>query len=284
MQQKAKPTLTNLQKRILVSAIYFPLVLLSAYDTRVFCAILTLVCGCCWHEYLSFRSHPAHFKDWLVHFSKIVVGSAPVLMMAVGLPFELGVALICLVVQVKVVVDLVNGDNLAKIIEGLSFYFFGALYLTLLFSLVALIQARPSGREAIWFLFFVVAMTDTGGYFCGRFFGRHAFFQHISPSKTQEGAWGGIAAAALVGILYYLIFPRYDFITPNLFMCILLAVILGLASIFGDLFESLLKRSYGVKDSGHLMPGHGGVLDRFDGIIAAAIPLFFFVALRGGFR
>lgn len=284
MESKAKPTLSNLQKRILVSAVYFPLVLLSAYDTRIFCAILTILSGCCWHEYLSFRSTPAHFYDWLVHFSKIVICSAPVLVMAVGLPFELGIGVLALALQIRVIMDLVNGLSLAKIVDGLSFYVFGLFYITALFCLVALIQARPSGREAIWFLFFVVAMTDTGAYFCGRYFGKNPFFQHISPSKTQEGAFGGVAGAALVGVLYYFIFPRYDFITPNLFMCVVLAVVLAIASIFGDLFESLVKRSYGVKDSGTLLPGHGGVLDRFDGIIAAAIPLFFFVALRGGFR
>lgn len=281
---KLKPTLSNLQKRIIVSAIYFPLVLLSAYDTRIFAGILTLLCGACWHEYLSFKFKPNQFADWLLHFSKIVMGSAPVLMMAVGLSFELGVALIALILQIRVVGDLTKGMSLAKIAEGMSFYIFGLFYLTGLFSLLALIQARPSGREAIWFLFFVVALTDTGAYFSGRYFGRTPFFQNISPSKTQEGAYGGAACAAIVGLLYYLIFPRYDFITPNLFMCIVLAVTLSVASIFGDLFESLLKRTYGVKDSGHLLPGHGGVLDRFDGVIAAAIPLFFFVALRGGFR
>lgn len=278
--------MSNLQKRILVSAIYFPALLVAAYDHGwYFPMLMTLICGACWHEYLSFRFKPHNFYDWFWHFMMILVGVFPLFTMAFGRSYEVGAAVVALVLQVKVIHWIVQKRSIAEMTGELGFYVFGFIYLTGLFSLLTFIQVQSvDGTAAIWFLLFVVALTDTGAYFSGRFYGKTPFFQNVSPSKTQEGAWGGCLGALLIGVVFFFMLRHYEFPVPNLFLVILLSVVMAIASIFGDLFESLLKRTYGVKDSGKLLPGHGGVLDRFDGVIFAAIPLFFFMALRGGFR
>ena len=276
--------MTNLQKRILATCIYFPALLLSAFDYRIFALVVTLLLGLSWHEYLSFKSAPIHFRDWLVHFSIILFGSLTTLFIALAYPLELAFAWVGLALMGYIIWQITRHASFVAITHTLGFYILGFIYLTGLYTALALIRERSLSGEAVWFLFFVVGATDTGAYFAGRKYGKTPFFQHISPSKTLEGVWGGLAAAGLASILFYFLFSYLHFSTPPLLVCLILGLIVGAAGVWGDLFESMLKRQYGVKDSGRLIPGHGGVLDRFDAVMFAALPLFFFVILRGGFR
>jgi phosphatidate cytidylyltransferase len=115
----------------------------------------------------------------------------------------------------------------------------------------------------IW-TFVVTWSTDIGAYFAGRNFGKRKLAPTISPNKTVEGLYGGIAAAALLGGAWVL--------ATGLGIALLaLAPILAIAAQAGDLFESGMKRRAGVKDSGHWLPGHGGVLDRLDGLVPVAV-------------
>ncbi len=276
--------MSNLQKRTLAAAIYFPLLLLAANDSMAFALYMALVLGCCWHEYLSFRFVPVKFSDWFFHFFQILLGSLPAIFAAIGSTAIAGLSILFLFLQWKVVQGILDQKSLKEILEGLGFHIFGALYLTLSIWLLVEIQRTPNGREAIWFLLFTVAITDTAAYFAGKQFGKTPFFQHISPSKTWEGAAGGISGAMVLSVVIYFVFRHQSLNLPPLPICLVMAAVIAVTSIFGDLFESLIKRSYGVKDSGKLIPGHGGVLDRFDGVIFAAVPMFFYVILRGGFR
>jgi len=277
--------MTNLETRVLVSFIYFPTLLLSAFDSRAFALVMSICLGFSWHEYLSFREGYRADKNWRSHLLQIALGVLPVALAALfGVRVELGWAFLVMILQVVVALQFFDKKSFPGIKDALQFHLVGFLYLTGLFSLLVQVQQTPGGREAVWFLFFVVAVTDTAAYFTGRAMGKTPFFQYISPSKTLEGVWGGLAGALVVSIAYYFIFKSLHFLVPNVLSCIVLGLGLSLASIFGDLFESLIKRYYGVKDSGRIIPGHGGVMDRFDGILFAAAPLFFFVLLRGGFR
>jgi len=112
---------------------------------------------------------------------------------------------------------------------------------------------------------------DSGAFFIGKYFGRHPLAPEISPNKTVEGVAGGLAFAYL-GASLSPIWYSYIHWVPHI---LLIAVLVGLATQLGDLVESLLKRIAGVKDSGSLFPGHGGVLDRIDGLIFA-LPVFYF--------
>lgn len=127
------------------------------------------------------------------------------------------------------------------------------------------------GAAGLLTVFALVWAADIGAYFCGRAWGRHKLAPAVSPGKTWEGFAGGLAAAAAVaGLAYYALPGLAAAVHGALPQWIALAVAVTALSVVGDLFESLLKRLAGVKDSSNLLPGHGGVLDRIDSILAAA--------------
>ncbi len=132
----------------------------------------------------------------------------------------------------------------------------------------------------LMYLFALVWAADTGAYFTGKAFGKHKLIPDVSPNKTIEGLIGGLVLAAIIiaGVAYY-----RHLMDWHLVGFVLLSMVTVLASVLGDLFESLLKREANIKDSGTILPGHGGVLDRIDSILAAA-PIFALgFWLAGGF-
>jgi phosphatidate cytidylyltransferase len=140
--------------------------------------------------------------------------------------------------------------------------------------LVRLDQAH--GFVALILILLVVWVTDIGGYFAGRGIGGPKLWPRVSPKKTWAGAVGGFAASLLI----VLGFAAYGFGKTG--PLLLLGAALSIASQFGDLFESAVKRRFGVKDSSHIIPGHGGLLDRLDGLVAAVVMAAIFGLLRGG--
>lgn len=138
---------------------------------------------------------------------------------------------------------------------------------------LAMVQLRALGPGVLLAVFAVVWMADIAAYFAGRRFGRHKLAPSISPGKTREGAVG-----ALVGVLLYgLLISHYYFAgLLTLPQWVLLLVVLTVVSIVGDLFESLLKRKAGIKDSSNVLPGHGGVLDRIDSLTSTLPAVAFF--------
>jgi phosphatidate cytidylyltransferase len=145
---------------------------------------------------------------------------------------------------------------------------------------LALLHAeRPMGQYWLLLALAIVWAADSGAYFAGRKFGKHKLSPRISPNKTIEGLIGGIVAGMLVAVIAA---PFIGTKTSALPAVALVAAWTILFSVVGDLFESLLKRHVGVKDSGHLIPGHGGVLDRIDSVLAA-LPVFALGKLLFGF-
>ncbi|MDU5337033.1 phosphatidate cytidylyltransferase [Enterococcus sp.] len=128
-----------------------------------------------------------------------------------------------------------------------------------------LVTARAEGLAILLFAFFVVWATDIGAYMVGRQFGKHKLWPEISPNKTIEGALGGIASAVVVAVVFFLVKP--EVFQHNLVTMILFTIIFSVVGQFGDLVESAIKRHYDVKDSGKILPGHGGILDRFDSML-----------------
>ncbi|WP_456428225.1 phosphatidate cytidylyltransferase [Nitratifractor sp.] len=133
---------------------------------------------------------------------------------------------------------------------------------------------REYGMLSLLWILVIVALTDVGAYYTGRKLGKTPFCP-TSPKKTLEGVFGGIALGTLGGFL--LMIGHQNLFFGALFVAFLTSV----ASVFGDLFESYLKREAGVKDSGTLLPGHGGVLDRIDGYLYAAVALYVLLKLTG---
>lgn len=143
------------------------------------------------------------------------------------------------------------------------------VYIGLPLGAIAAVRAL-AGREAVLLLMLTIVISDTAQYYCGRAFGRRPLAPTVSPKKTLEGAIGGL----LFGTLAMSLGGRYVFPGADLAILVLVSASISALGIVGDLFESLLKRSAGVKDSSHLIPGHGGVLDRIDSWLFAA-PLYY---------
>ena len=144
----------------------------------------------------------------------------------------------------------------------------GFLLLMLIYGAWTLMHAlvlydAPHGSWLLLMAFLTVWFSDSGAYFVGRAFGRHKLAAQLSPNKTVEGAVGGIVLA----VLALLIANVFIKALPGSAATVLFAVAIAVVGILGDLFESLLKRTFGVKDSGNILPGHGGILDRFDSLM-----------------
>lgn len=129
------------------------------------------------------------------------------------------------------------------------------------------VNARAAGLIVVIFAFFIVWATDIGAYMVGRRYGKNKLWPEISPNKTIEGALGGIASAFVVALIYLLIFPGKEYFAYGTLPMLLLTIVFSIFGQFGDLVESAIKRHYDIKDSGNILPGHGGILDRFDSML-----------------
>lgn len=157
-----------------------------------------------------------------------------------------------------------NHKNLGELAIYQAKAALGFFYLGLLPSFAYYLITMPSGRYWFFTLLCIVFAGDIGAYFVGQKLGKNKIMPNISPKKSVEGAWGGLAFSVLAGLLCSLLFPKIA-----LWQFALLSLVTGVVAQFGDYFESLLKRVANLKDSGGIMPGHGGVLDRLDGVLFA---------------
>jgi phosphatidate cytidylyltransferase len=155
---------------------------------------------------------------------------------------------------------------------------FGPLYVGLCLGHLLPVRAMPEGEFLIFALFLITWAGDTGAYYAGTSLGRHKLAPAISPNKTIEGLAGGLVAAVLAASLAQVWF------LPSLTNgdCVALGGLLTTAGLLGDLAESAMKRGAGVKDSGSLIPGHGGMLDRLDSLLFTAPAFYYYVLLAKG--
>ena len=137
-----------------------------------------------------------------------------------------------------------------------------------------------NGRGLVVFLFVAVWSLDTVAYMVGKIWGRHSFFERISPRKTWEGFFGGILGAVLFSVIAAVVMS----ISEKAIHLVVIAVLVGIFGQMGDLTESFLKRQAGLKDSSSLLPGHGGILDRFDSMMFAGPAVYAYVFILEVFR
>jgi phosphatidate cytidylyltransferase len=182
-----------------------------------------------------------------------------------------GFGVLCFSVMVAMTFYLFSEPVLRKnVIEDAGKVSLGFLYIGLPISLLASVDRAPRGNGWIFFLLTVIFLGDTGAMYCGRFLGKHKLYASVSPGKSWEGAVGGFVTSVVVGVLFSYIFDLHD--SPVIIGAI--SGVLSIAGQIGDLAESVVKRNCGVKDSGTILPGHGGFLDRVDALLFA-IPVFY---------
>ncbi|MCA1784464.1 MAG: phosphatidate cytidylyltransferase [Desulfobacteraceae bacterium] len=194
----------------------------------------------------------------------LVIGAAFESWPAMFLALSLNFILLSVFVLFRFSVNVHIFDTIAKQTLGI-------LYIPLSLSLLLFVRNMENGILWIIWLLIVCFMNDTGAFYTGTFLGKHKLAPGISPKKTMEGSAGGVAASMTAGFVFSLIF----FGSPVLALISLpCSFLIAVAGQVGDLFESALKRASNVKDSGRILPGHGGMLDRIDGLLFA-IPVLY---------
>lgn len=256
----------NLLMRVIAAVILAPLTIAIAYAGGWPWAILVMLAAI------------GLYVEWLM----IVGASRNMAAMAVGVA-ALVVSGFCLTagridVAAAVVAVGVIAAAFAGLRSSLSAWISGGLvYAGLAMLASVLVRSDPvSGFLALVFVLLIVWVTDIGGYFAGRGLGGPKLWPRVSPKKTWAGAIGGLVGSLVVASAFAV--AGFGKLAPLLW----LAALLSIVSQLGDLFESAVKRNFGVKDSSHIIPGHGGLLDRLDGFVAAIVVAALFGVMRGG--
>jgi phosphatidate cytidylyltransferase len=208
----------------------------------------------------------------------IVIGAVVVFEMGHPFRFMGGGAFFWLVLGVLLVlaVRLFSRGPVEGALEDMSVTFLGIGYVALLFGFQTALLTGLPGKRWLVFLYLVIWASDIGAYYVGTAYGKHRLYEKISPKKSIEGLLGGVGASMIVALLCKFWFLR----SVGAGEALLLGGGLALVGTVGDLAESLLKRSVGVKDSGTIFPGHGGMLDRLDSLMFAAPALFYYLRMR----
>ncbi len=145
-----------------------------------------------------------------------------------------------------------------------------AFYIIYGFSSVLILRQAKTGQYLYLLIFLSAWLTDTGAYFTGVFFGKHKLIPDVSPKKTIEGAVGGVLTCVVTFLVFGFVVSRISELKPYYIWMAVSGALVSIVSMLGDLIASLVKRKYHIKDYGWVFPGHGGVLDRFDSVLATA--------------
>lgn len=237
----------------------------------IYIAVALLICL---DEYarMAFKDDVLPSLAWLVTASTFLVGGT----LAAGIEHSL--TLLGLVVVGTFVFNVMRISDKAQLkgaADRVGRYLLGITWISGLIVFVPLIRRLDDGLLWLFILMIVPWSSDTGGYFAGRAFGKNKMSPVISPKKTWEGLVGGLALATVAMLVY----RHYVFETLTVADCLFLSLGLGAVGVVGDLAESLVKRTFEVKDSGWIMPGHGGLLDRIDALMFVAPLLYAYATL-----
>jgi len=272
------PTRRSLDGRRLYPALVFiPLfyVLVRYGPPAVFFALVTVAALCALAEF-----YRLHFRDERLPLEVgLGLGLLTILLAGLQWPGLVSVQTLCLAILMVVLTSrLAAPRELAHGLADSAVLVFGVLYIGLTLGTLLPMRSLPDGESLIFFVFLVTWAGDTGAYYAGMTLGRKKLAPAVSPNKTIEGLVGGVLLAIAVAFLARAWFlPSFS---PA--DCLATALLLTVAGVLGDLTESVLKRSAGVKDSGGIIPAHGGMLDRLDSLLFAAPAFYYYVTLVKG--
>jgi phosphatidate cytidylyltransferase len=266
-------------KRWLTSILLLPVIIfLIIRGGSPFFILIGVVCLVSLWEYFAITFHGRPKNKVIVH-SGLILGFLMVLTAHQGT-----VAGILWVISLNLLVCAFASVAMSKpessLIECVPSQVHGMIYIPLFLSFLVLLRNQENGASWILLILCVIFAGDTGAFYIGTYLGRHKLIPWISPGKTIEGAVGGILANIAMGTLINFIFPRlpWGMAMESLpwGLGVLFFVVIGLVGQLGDLYESQFKRAANIKDSGVILPGHGGILDRIDALLFAAPAAYFF--------
>lgn len=254
-----------LRARVITSAILLPILLLVIWKLSFaffafFSVLILALCSWEWGNLVLPNSLP------LKLFSVLLFFAFSGLFYFILMPIPIFLFSVPLWIMILVWVILFQFDVSFLLHWQWLRFILGPVALTFTFASLLYLKSIPHGSFWITYVMFIIFATDAGAYFSGSFLGKHKLIDKVSPNKTWEGLFGGVLSALIITLLVIKISHPEN--CSDLFL-ISFSILLSLVSVIGDLFESMLKRMVGIKDSGNLLPGHGGLLDRADSIISA---------------
>jgi phosphatidate cytidylyltransferase len=246
---------------------------ITLYGNWPFSLVILLLAGIGMYELLRMKEmHSQSLAGFIGYFLAIVI-ALPEEWMKNLEPFTKTDAII-LAVLFLLVVTVIQKNKTEY--NDISFVLFSSIYVGYGFYYLAETRLLENGVQLLFFILFMIWATDSGAYFVGKSIGRRKLWPIISPNKTIEGALGGISFSIVVALICYFT----EFVELSLGSILIISVLVGLFGQIGDLAESAFKRIYDVKDSGNLLPGHGGILDRLDSALFV-LPLLHVLHLLG---
>ena len=261
-------------KRLIIALIFVPILFLFIYISQIsFLVLVALVTLVGQYEFYRFfykeGSRPAKVFGLILGLLLLLsfyFKSKEIEVVPIGILISGSIIMVLLF-------HLLWVREIANALQITAVTFFGIFYVNWLMGHLLLLRGLGNGPYLIIFLLMVAWITDTAAYIVGSSIGRYKLFPTVSPNKTVEGTIGGIGGSLLAGLIGRAWFlPGFGFGEA-----VKLSLLLGILTQLGDLSESMLKRSAGVKDSGTLIPAHGGVLDKIDGVLFATPVLYYYI-------
>ncbi|MDD4052852.1 MAG: phosphatidate cytidylyltransferase [candidate division Zixibacteria bacterium] len=266
----------NLAQRIAVAVVAIPAILFMAFrggDTFLYFVLLLAAIGI--YEYL----HDSGYRIFSLPFMVIFLGAiGSVWFIATGMD-AYGRIMLVIAFLLTGMIQAVGKEPTDRLFSRLTYLAWGLVYIGLLWPCVYLIRGKAAWMTPApgqWWVFFLLGslwLGDTAAMFFGSNFGKHKLAPSVSPHKTIEGFIGGFIGIFLVAILFKLVWLK----EVEVIHFLALSILIGLVGQLGDLAESLWKRSLGIKDSSSIIPGHGGVLDRFDSLLFSSPIVYFYL-------
>lgn len=264
-------------RRLYAALVFIPLFyVLVRYLPPI--ALFSLVVGASWLALIELYRMHFHSKPATVEMA-IGVVMTTVVLSHLQWPDALPLRLVFLfIMATTLLLYLVSKRDLSRSLVDVSVLVFGTLYIGFMLGHLLLTRALPDGVFLVFFVVLVTWAGDTGAYYAGVSMGRTPLAPRISPNKTIEGLLGGCLLAVVMALI------AHAWFIPSLTIvdAVVLGLVLTVVGLIGDLSESMFKRGAGVKDSGGLIPGHGGMLDRLDSLLLTAPTYYYYVTLVKG--